>query len=199
MMSRRISHSRPDARYTRFDREQMRVIGAGGPVEGGLPWQEIRPPQPSTLRKGPRPMVLVRDVLDRKGHDVYKISPDATVYQALEEMADYNIGALLVMDGHKLIGIFSERDYARKVILKGKASRDLKVREIMTEPEYTVGPRAGIQSCMAMMTDKRVRHLPVVEEGKVIGVLSIGDVVKSIIDSQQFEIDQLENYISTAG
>ncbi len=140
-------------------------------------------------------MKRVRDLLKAKGYDVYSISPDATVYDALKLMADKEVGALVVIEDAKLVGIISERDYARKVILKGKFSRDTPVRDIMA-PEITcVSPSQTVEGCMALMTDKRVRHLPVLEEDRLIGIISIGDVVKSVISEQKLRIDQLEHYI----
>jgi CBS domain-containing protein len=118
------------------------------------------------------------------------------VYDALELMADKNVGAVLVIDADRLVGILSERDYARKVILHGKSSKDTPIREIMTQRVVYVRPEQTTEECMALMTDKRVRHLPVLEDDQVVGVISIGDVVKSIISEQGFIIDQLERYIS---
>lgn len=138
----------------------------------------------------------VRQLINRKGHEIFSIPSDATVFEALERMAEKGIGSLLVFEHDQLVGIFSERDYARKVILKGKSSRDTRVREIMTESVICVRPEHTMNDCMALMTDKRIRHLPVLEEDKVIGVISIGDVVKEIISEQEFVIDQLENYIT---
>ena len=137
-----------------------------------------------------------RDLLRVKGTDVWSVSPDATVYQALELMAEKNIGAVLVMDGDRALGILSERDYARKVALVGKASRDTQVREIMTENPVCILPHRTVEECMAVMTDKHVRHLPVLDGARVIGLISIGDVVKDIISRQEFIIEQLENYIT---
>ena len=124
------------------------------------------------------------------------MSPEATVYNALELMAEKNVGAVLVMHANRLVGILSERDYARKVILHGKSSKDTPVREIMTERVVYVRPEQSAEDCMALMTDKRVRHLPVLQDDELIGVISIGDVVKSIISEQEFIIEQLERYIS---
>ena len=140
-------------------------------------------------------MKTVRQIIESKAHKVLCISPDATVYDALKLMAEYDVGALVVMDGDRLVGIFSERDYARKVILHGKASRDTSVREIMTDKVLCVRPEQTMDQCMALMTDKRVRHLPVLDHKHVIGVISIGDVVKEVISEQQFMIEQLEQYI----
>lgn len=141
-------------------------------------------------------MKTVSQLLQQKGHNIWSIAPDATVYDALELMADKNIGAVLVMDGENLVGILSERDYARKVILKARFSRDTLVREIMTEKVVCVRPDQSVEECMALMTAKRIRHLPVTEGSKVIGVISIGDAVKAVISEQEFIIEQLENYIS---
>ncbi|RME49009.1 MAG: CBS domain-containing protein [Chloroflexi bacterium] len=140
-------------------------------------------------------MKSVRQLLEAKGYDVWSIAPDASVYDALKLMAEKDVGALLVMEGEKLVGIISERDYARKVILKGKSSMQTPVREIMTSKVISVRPESTIGECMALMTDKRIRHLPVLEGDQVVGVISIGDVVKTIISEQEFLIQQLENYI----
>ena len=141
-------------------------------------------------------MKTVRELLRNKGDQVYSIGPEATVYEALTLMAEKDVGALLVLDGGNLVGILSERDYARKVILKGKTSRETLVREIMTERPVCIRADQTIEECMALMTNKRVRHLPVLEAGRLIGVISIGDVVKDIISEQEFMIEQLENYIT---
>jgi len=135
-------------------------------------------------------------ILKQKVAQVHSIAPDATVYEALEKMAETNIGALVVMDGPELVGIFSERDYARKVILSGRSSKELQVHEIMSSPAVTVNPKATIDECMHRMTDKRCRHLPVVEEGRVVGLVSIGDLVNWIITAQDLTIHQLEDYIT---
>src|SRR5689334_22839440 len=140
-------------------------------------------------------MKTVAQLLRTKGHHVLTVAPDVSVFDALGVMADKNVGALLVVEERRLIGVFSERDYARKVILKGKASRDVAVREIMTSPVLYVRPEQTIEDCMALMTDKRVRHLPVLEDERLVGVISIGDVVKAIIAEQEFLIEQLQNYI----
>lgn len=141
-------------------------------------------------------MTTVNQLLQNKGQNVWSVSPDDSVYKALELMADKNIGALLVLDGETPAGIFSERDYARKIILYGKASRETPVKDIMTTRVVYIRPEQTIEDCMALMTDKRIRHLPVLKDDKIVGVISIGDVVKSIIANQQFVIEQLENYIS---
>lgn len=131
----------------------------------------------------------VADILEVKGHEVWTVAPDATVYEALQIMADKGIGAVVVLDGDKLVGIMSERDYARKVILLGKASRETSVREIMTDKVVAVFPNTSVDECMAIMTQRRIRHLPVVDQGKLVGLVSIGDVVKAIISEQQFVIE----------
>lgn len=141
-------------------------------------------------------MITVRQLLETKGYDVWSIAPDATVYEALELMAEKEVGALLVLTGDKLVGIMSERDYARKVVLIGKSAIDTPVREIMTERVVCVRPEQTIGECMALMTDKHIRHLPVLEDGQLIGIISIGDVVKTIISEQEFIIEQLEGYIT---
>jgi len=141
-------------------------------------------------------MQTVSQILRTKGNAVYSIHPEASVYEALRLLAEKDIGALLVEEGEKLVGIFSERDYARKVILHGKSSKETPIREVMTSRVIYVRPEQSLAECMALMTDKRVRHLPVIQAGQVIGVISIGDVVKEIIAGQEFVIKQLENYIS---
>jgi CBS domain-containing protein len=141
-------------------------------------------------------MYRVKDILRNKGDQVWSISPDATVRDALQEMADRNIGAVLVMDQGHLAGIFSERDYARKLDLRGLRADETPVSEVMTRQVVGVRPDDSVEKCMAIMTDKRIRHLPVVAGGEVAGLVSIGDVVKSIISEQQFLIEQLELYIT---
>ena len=140
---------------------------------------------------------FVQDLLAKKGNDVYSVAPGDTVRAAIEQMAERGVGALLVMEGDSLRGIVSERDYARQVILKGRASHDTPVRDIMTEKVVCVEPERTIEECMALMTDRRIRHLPVIKDAKVIGVISIGDVVKSAIAERDFQIQQLISYIST--
>jgi len=134
-------------------------------------------------------------LLKRKGGEVWAVGPDATVYEAIELMADKGIGALLVLDGGRLAGVISERDYARKVVLKGKTSKETLVKEIMTSRVFTVTPEQTVDDCMEVMTEKRIRHLPVLAAETVVGVLSIGDLVKYIISEQEETIHQLENYI----
>jgi CBS domain-containing protein len=141
-------------------------------------------------------MNFVDEILKTKGSDVWTVSSDSTVYDALQAMADKNVGALLVIDGDRLVGIFSERDYARKIILHGKASKDTLVKEIMSAEVFWVRPDQTLEDCMQLMTDKRIRHLPVLDEGRLVGVISIGDVVKAIISEQKFAIEQLEEYIT---
>ena len=135
-------------------------------------------------------------VLKHKGSQVHSIAPDATVYEALKKLAEKNIGALVVLMGTDLVGIFSERDYVRKVILKGRSSKEMKVHEFMSSPVVTVSLRTPIDECMHRMTDKHCRHLPIVEGEKVVGVASIGDLVNWIIDAQDHTIHQLESYIT---
>ena len=141
-------------------------------------------------------MKTVNQLLQTKGHEVWSVTPEILVFDALRLMADKNVGALLVREGDKLVGIFSERDYARKVILKGKASKDTPVKEVMSLQVFYVRPAQTIEECMALMTDRRIRHLPVLENNNVVGVISIGDVVKAIISEQEFTIKQLETYIT---
>jgi CBS domain-containing protein len=141
-------------------------------------------------------MQTVNQLLQTKGRDVWSVTPDASVFEALQLMAAKDVGALLVLDGGRMVGIFSERDYARKVVLQGKSSKETPVREIMTPAVLTVRPEQTIADCMALMTAKRIRHLPVVADNELVGVVSIGDVVKVIIGEQEFMIDQLQQYIT---
>ena len=141
-------------------------------------------------------MITVKDILRSKTHDIISITPDTTVYDALVIMAEKNIGALVVLNGETLAGIMSERDYARKVILLGKSSREMRVGEIMTSNVISVRPDQSVQECMAHMTDKHIRHLPVLEGDRLVGIISIGDVVKTIISDQESTIKLLEEYIS---
>ena len=141
--------------------------------------------------------MLVKQVLQNKGTGVWSIGPDESVYRALEVMAEKNIGAVLVMEKDQLAGIFSERDYARKVVLLEKTSKTTPVRDIMTSKVYCVSPNNTMEDCMALMTEKRIRHLPILEDDQVTGVISIGDVVKAVIAQQATTIAQLENYITT--
>jgi CBS domain-containing protein len=143
-------------------------------------------------------MKNVRDVLGSKGSEIWSIRPDESVYQALELMAAKQVGALLVLHEGQVVGIFSERDYARKVILKGKASKQLPVSKIMSTQVFWVSPARTIEEAMALMTDKHIRHLPVLEDNELIGFISIGDVVKALIEEREFVIGQLENYIRGA-
>jgi CBS domain-containing protein len=140
-------------------------------------------------------MKTVRQLLESKRYSVVSVLPSTTVLEALKVMADKEIGAVIVIDDGHLAGIFSERDYARKVVLQGKSSKDTPVREIMTEKVVCVRPEQTIEDCMGLMTDKRIRHLPVLEHKKVIGVISIGDVVKEMLSEKEFVIKQLESYI----
>ncbi len=141
-------------------------------------------------------MKTLRQLIESKNKPIASVSPEQTVLRALEIMAQYDVGALLVLDGKKLAGVFSERDYARKVILQGKASKHTKVSEVMTGKVIYVTPETRIEECMAIMTEKHIRHLPILDSDKqVIGIVSIGDVVKEMISQQQFIINQLENYI----
>ena len=137
----------------------------------------------------------VRDILRKKGSTVWTIAPEALIYEALELLAAKNIGAILVQSEGEIVGIFSERDYARKVVLQGKSSRQLRVREVMTSPVEAVTPEHSVDECMKVMTEKRLRHLPVLESQALMGLVSIGDLVSWIIDSQEETIHQLENYI----
>ncbi len=141
-------------------------------------------------------MKLVQHLLDRKGQEVITISGDASVFDAIKLMADREVGSLLVMDGNRLSGIVTERDYARKVILKGRASDQTAVRDIMTTDVVTATAGQTVKECMTLMTERRIRHLPVTADGTVVGLISIGDLVNAIISDQRNEIEQLESYIS---
>ena len=141
-------------------------------------------------------MHTVRDMLGKKDATIRSVAPGDTVLHALAVMAEYGIGGVIVMDGGKLAGILTERDYARRVVLLGRASRDLQVAELMTSHVCCVSPDRTVDECMALMTEKRIRHLPVLDHKKVIGIISIGDVVKATIAEKEFEIAQLQSYIS---
>jgi CBS domain-containing protein len=141
-------------------------------------------------------MHTVKELLREKGNQVWTIAPTATVYEALELMAAKNIGSLVVVDHGDVAGVFTERDYARKVILKGRSSKTTSVAELMTTDVLYVSPEDTIENCMALMTDKRLRHLPVMEDGQLAGVVSIGDIVKVIISEREFTIRELERYIT---
>jgi CBS domain-containing protein len=143
-------------------------------------------------------MTTVRTVFKAKGFDVWSIVPTTTVFDALKVMAEKNIGAILVMEEKNLKGIFSERDYARKIILRGESSQHTTVKDVMTSVVVFVRPEQSIEECMALMTEKHVRHLPVLDQEKVVGIISIGDVVKAIISEHEYTIKQLENYITGA-
>jgi CBS domain-containing protein len=144
-------------------------------------------------------MKTIKEILDKKGHQIHSVAPASTVYEALQKMAQEGIGALIVLDGEKLAGIVSERDYARKIALMGQSSADTPVRDIMTANVICVSSDHGVAASMSIMTEKRVRHLVVRDGDAITGVISIGDVVKVIIDDQQFTIEQLEHYISGRG
>ena len=141
-------------------------------------------------------VMLVKQILDSKGHDIFFVNPNDSVFDGIKMMAEKGVGALLVMENNDLLGIVSERDYARKIIIKGRSSSGTQVREIMTSEIVSAKPEDTVEECMTLMTEKRIRHLPVIDDGEVNGVLSIGDLVKTIIAEQQFQIEQLENYIT---
>lgn len=143
--------------------------------------------------------ITVRQVLRSKGNGFYALGPDATAYDALEIMAEKDVGALLVVERGRLVGVFSERDYARKVILKGKASKNTSVRELMSSPPIAISPDTSLRECMVLMTNNRVRHLPVIDQETLLGVISIGDVVNAIISEQESTIEELEGYIAGTG
>lgn len=141
-------------------------------------------------------MKSVRDILKVKGTDVWCVEPDATVFDALRRMAEKEVGALVVTEGAQVVGLISEREYARKVVLQGRTSPTTLVKEIMISPVVYIHLDQAIEECMSLMTEKRTRHLPVIEDGKLVGLISIGDIVKSIIADQQFLIEQLVRYVS---
>lgn len=140
-------------------------------------------------------MITVRQILTQKGHNVWTIPVKAKVFEALEMMAEKEVGALVVVENNKVVGIISERDYARKIALLGRHSQETSVKEIMSTQVYIVNPETTAEECFALMTDRRIRHLPVFEKGELFGIVSIGDVVKAIINHHKFTITNLENYI----
>ncbi len=140
--------------------------------------------------------MTVKDIINQKGSTVYSVHPNETVYDAIKKMADLNIGALLVLDDDKIKGIISERDYRNKVILKGRTSTSTPVKDIMVRQVFCVNSSDSINLCMQLMTEKKIRHLPVLDKGSLAGIISIGDVVKSVINDQKVEIDSLRNYIA---
>jgi len=144
-------------------------------------------------------MLKIMDVLKTKNNDIWSISSQKTAYKALELMASKDIGALLVIDEGRLVGVFSERDYARKVILKGKSSKETPVGELMTSRVYSIAPNMSIEACMALMTTSRSRHIPVIQDSELLGIVSIGDIVNAIITSQKIEIEDLKNYVTGSG
>jgi CBS domain-containing protein len=137
----------------------------------------------------------VRQVLNAKGYAVETVTPETSVYDALQKMSNREVGALVVLEEGEICGLISERDYARKVVLQGRYSKDTQVQEIMTRRVITLEPQQTVEACMVLMTDKRIRHLPVVEEGRLIGIVSIGDIVKAVIEAQRLTIEELESYI----
>jgi CBS domain-containing protein len=164
-------------------------------LEAVIMTKKEQSPRPADGRK----MAIVEticSILERKGREVWQISPTATVFEAIDEMAERGIGALLVVSQGDLVGIISERDYARKVILQGRSSQHTMVQEIMTPSPITVTPDHTVEECMKIMTLRRIRHLPVLEQGAIAGVVSIGDLVNAIIATQAYTIDQLHTYIS---
>ncbi len=142
-------------------------------------------------------MVTFKNILDSKGRDIFSIRPDQSVLEAMKMMAEKEVGALIVLDGEKTAGIITERDYARKIILKGRSSRETQVREIMTTKVIHAQPATTVEKCQALMSEKKIRHLPVLDDGKLCGMLSIRDLMKAIIDDQQFTIEQLERFITS--
>lgn len=151
--------------------------------------------QPQASLKGPQMKTVAQILKTKQNQAVYTISPGAKVFDAIKMMSEHSIGALLVTEGEVIVGIVTERDYARKMILKGRSSTDTSVRDIMTSSVMYVRPEDSNEQCMALMTENRLRHLPILDNGKLIGIISIGDLVKDIISEQQFIIQQLEHYI----
>lgn len=141
-------------------------------------------------------METIQQVLERKGRTVHSVSPQATVYEALAVMAEHDVGAVLVLEQDRLVGVFSERDYARRVVLKGLGSRDVEVAQLMTPDPRTVEPSSTVEEVMNLMTEKRFRHLPVMENGKLVGIVTIGDMVKSVVSEHERTIRQLSSYIA---
>ena len=141
-------------------------------------------------------MGKVKNILDSKGRVVFSVTPEVTVYAAIELMCQKDVGGLLICENERLVGIFTERDYARKLILKGKSSKETPIKDLMTRNPIVVSPDTSIEECMKVMSDKRIRHLPVLENDKVIAMISIGDVVRFVIEEQKSIIEQLEHYIS---
>lgn len=139
----------------------------------------------------------ILELLEKQGGAIWSLSPDDSVYNALEMLADCNVGALMVMQGDKLVGVFSERDYTRKIALEGRSSKDTKVKDIMTAQVLTVTPKTSTDDCMALMSQKKIRHLPVVEGSKVLGMISIRDLMDNIIKDRELTITQLQNYITS--
>jgi predicted transcriptional regulator len=172
-----------------------RVVPSGAAMPTA-PRRQEAPPAAGPKWDANRPMRTAGDILQFKGHDVWWVSPDTTVFDALEMMSDRGIGAVLVVDGDRLVGVLSERDYARKVILHGKSSKETLVHEIMSDRVVTVQPDTLVEVCSRIMTDHHIRHLPVVDGDKLAGMISIGDVVNAIIAEQRFVIDQLRAYRS---
>lgn len=142
-------------------------------------------------------MKSVRQVLEDKGYAVETVTPETSVYDALQKMSNRGVGALVVIEGGEIRGLFSERDYARKIVLQGRASKNTPVQEVMTRRVITVEPQQTVEACMVLMTEKRIRHLPVVENGRLIGIVSIGDVLKAIIEAQRLTIEELATYITS--
>lgn len=138
----------------------------------------------------------IKEVLEKKGHNILTVAPNTTVYDAISKMAEFDIGALLVTENDKLCGIISERDYRNKVILKGRTSKETPVKDIMTDKVICISPMHQVDNCLAIMSKNKIRHLPVMDEDKLVGIISIGDLVKSIIDEQKDEIEDLKSYIS---
>ncbi len=142
--------------------------------------------------------MLVRDILRSKPGQVWRIGTQSTVYEALQTMADRDVGALPVMEGGQLVGMFSERDYARKVVLQGRSSQTTTVGDLMSYPVYWVAPEESVETCMVTMTNRHIRHLPVLEDGRLMGMVSIGDILKAMISDQRMLIDDLEHYITSS-
>ncbi len=150
----------------------------------------------STIKRRELGMTRIKEILKQKGHEVWSLGPQATVFEALEIMAEKGIGAVPVVEGDRVVGIFSERDYARKVILQGRSSRECLVKDLMTSRVRCVGLEANLETCMALMTRERVRHLPVLDDENLVGIVSIGDIVKGLLGEREVMIQDLETYIA---
>ena len=190
--------------HVRYSGVRWRTLGSTGcativaiPMQGR--WTPLVAERRAVGEDGSGMSTTVRGILSEKGAAVFAVAPDASVFEALERLAEHDVGALVVVEGEALVGVVSERDYARKVILAGRASRDTPVRDVMSAPVITADIDDTVNACMARMADRRIRHLPVLDQGRLAGMVSVGDLVKAIIAEQAFEIEQLQGYIAGTG